>query len=252
MAKVVAVINQKGGVGKTTTAFHMGTVLRKKGNKVLFIDMDPQCNLSYIVNAYLDDKNIFDCLMGEVDITDTIQHLHNGDIVISNGNLSSYELKFHGEAKEYRIKQILAPIQNIYDYIIIDSPPALSVLTVAILTASNSFIVPSNADSFSAQGVEQLAETIEAVKAYTNSKLVCDGVLLTRLLSKHDNANASKVISTAHKYRFPIFRTIIHESLAIRGANAQKKNLYDYGPNSVALLEYKRFVEEWLDKQNGN
>ncbi len=252
MTRIVAVINQKGGVGKTTTALNMGSILKRRGNRVLFIDMDPQCNLSYAMNAFLEDKSIYDAMMGNVDIKNIIQRLHDGDMIISNGNVSSYELKFHGESKEYRIKEIIEPIKEYYDYIIIDSPPALSVLTIAILTASDSFIIPANCDSFSAQGVDQINSTFEAVRAYTNSKLVCDGVLLTRFLNEFDQDNSIKVKAVAHKNRIPIFDTVIHESIAIKQANANKKSLYDCAPDSKVLKDYTDFVDEWLRLKRGD
>lgn len=182
MARIISIINQKGGVGKSTTAEALLAGLTLKGYKTLAVDLDAQGNLTYATGANSQGATSLGVLTREVDAGDAIQHTPSGDIIPSNKALAGADAFITDTGKEYRLREALESVASEYDYIIIDTPPALSILTINALTASNSVIIPAQADIYSLQGIEQLAETIQPVKRYCNPTLSIEGILLTRYL----------------------------------------------------------------------
>ncbi|MDD3365341.1 MAG: AAA family ATPase, partial [Syntrophomonas sp.] len=180
MSRIITIATQKGGTGKTTTTHALGVGLIERGYKVLFIDLDPQGNLSYILQTEELKSTIYEVLTGKTKARDAIQHQQCGDIIPSSPALARANLELKNTGKEYRLKETLQPIKDDYDYIIIDTPPSLGLLTINALTASDSVIIPSQADIFSLQGIGQLYSTIETIKKYTNPDLSIEGILLTR------------------------------------------------------------------------
>lgn len=250
-AKKIAIINQKGGVGKTTVAFQLSSILTSLKCRVLIVDMDPQCNLSSLMGAKLNGYSVLDALLGNADSKYIIQKCKYGDVIISNGNLASYEKRFTGEKSEFKFKEILEPIQDNYDYIIVDSPPALSVLTVGILTACDGFVIPATADLFSAQGIEQIYSTYEAVKAYTNHNLKIYGVLLSRYNFEFDKEVFKIVADVCKKLEIELFPTYITESVLVRKSLMYSKSLIEYAPNSEVMVNYLTFTKYLIKKING-
>ena len=177
--KTVSVINQKGGVGKSTTAEMLISALSLKGFKVLAIDLDAQGNLSYSLAANLDSPTILEVLTEEISAKDAIKKAR-ADVISSNKALAGADAFIADTGKEYRLKEALEKIAKNYDFCIIDTPPALGILTINALTASDSVIIPAQADIYSLQGIENLEETIKAVKKYCNPNLKIEGILLTR------------------------------------------------------------------------
>ena len=171
MSRVYAVINQKGGVGKSTTAATLAAGLSLKGYKTLSIDLDAQGNLSYTAKARTNGATALGVLTGEVKAEEAIQHTASGDIIASNKALAGADAFIADTGKEYKLKEALESLQAAYDYVIIDTPPALGILTINALTACNSVIIPAQADIYSLQGVEQLADTMKPVKKYCNPDL---------------------------------------------------------------------------------
>ena len=153
---ILAVINQKGGVGKSTTAHAIGAGLALKGFKTLYIDLDAQGNLSYTAGAESLNITILEVLQKKADITQAIQHTQQGDIVASTPALAGADIIITATGKEYRLKEALKPISGLYDYCIIDTPPALGILTINALTACSGAIIPTQADIYSLQGIGQL------------------------------------------------------------------------------------------------
>ena len=250
-AKKIAIINQKGGVGKTTVAFELSSILTALKCRVLMVDMDPQCNLSSLMGAKLNGYSVLDALLGNVESKYIIQKCQYGDVIISNGNLASYEKRFTGEKSEYRFKQILEPLQDNYDYIIVDSPPALGVLTVGILTACDGFVIPATADLFSAQGIEQIYSTYEAVKAYTNPNLQIYGVLLSRYNFEFDKSVFKIVADMCKKCNIELFPTVITESVQVRQSLIYSKSLMEFAPKSDVMMNYLTFTKYLIKKVNG-
>ena len=178
--ETIAIINQKGGVGKSTTASAIGGGLN---SKVLHVDLDPQCNLSYLMEANisgLTQASALDVLQGNASAADAIQHTAQGDIIAASPALSGADIVLTATGKEYRLKEALEAIVGEYDYCIIDTPPALGILTINALTACNGCIIPAQADFLSLQGIGQLHGTIETVKKYCNPGLKVYGIVLTR------------------------------------------------------------------------
>ncbi|MEE3451662.1 MAG: ParA family protein [Acutalibacteraceae bacterium] len=251
---IYAVINQKGGVGKSTTAEALSAGLFLKGFKTLAIDLDAQGNMSYTAKA-VTDKAVTDgstalgVLMGEVKPEAAIQHTDNsGDIIAASKALAGADAFIKETGKEYRLKEALESLQGIYDYIIIDTPPALGILTINALTACNSVIIPAQADIYSLQGIEQLAETIKPVKKYCNPSLTIAGILLTRysprtVLSREVAEIADQL---AQRLGTKVFRTTIRENISVKEAQISQTSLFDYAPNSNAAKDYQAFIEELL------
>lgn len=151
--EIVAIINRKGGVGKTATAHALGSGLIRKGYKVLFIDMDSQTNLSHSMKASTDENNSFSLLTGQASAAQAIQNTEQGDIIAGSESLAGADLTLTGTGKEYKLREALEKIRGKYDYIIIDTPAALGTLTINALTAANSVVIPVQAEIYSLQGI---------------------------------------------------------------------------------------------------
>ncbi|WMJ24225.1 ParA family protein [Paludicola sp. MB14-C6] len=249
MAKIIAFANQKGGVGKTTTTCAIAAGLKEKGNRVLCVDLDPQSNLSFSVGACSEDcATIYDVLKGDVKPLFAIQRAGVFDIISSNILLSGVELEFTQTGREYLLKEALATLTSKYDYILIDTPPALSILTVNAFTAANGIIIPMNADIFSLQGIAQLSETVDKVRNYCNPNLKLEGIVLTKfnkntVLSKDILGTAQLIAQELHTH---LFVSTIRSSVAIMEAQTNQQSIYEYAPNNNAVMDYKSLVEEML------
>lgn len=180
MAVTIALSNQKGGVGKTTSAYVIATALKEMGYRVLAVDMDPQGNLSFSLGADTESATIYDVLKGELKPRYAVQKSTLVDVIPSNILLSSIELEFTGVRREFLLKEALDSLKGLYDYILIDSPPALGILTVNAFTAADYVLVPMLSDIFSLQGITQLEETIRRVRNYCNPDIQILGVFLTK------------------------------------------------------------------------
>lgn len=248
-AKIFAIINQKGGVGKSTTAEAMASGLTLKGFRCLSTDLDAQGNMTYTVNGNTDGATVLGVLMGEVKPFDAIQHTDGfGDIIVSSKALSGADGFITVTGKEYRLKEALEKVCDMYDYIIIDTPPALGILTVNALTACHSVIIPAQAEIYSLQGIEQLSETMKPVRKYCNPQLDIAGILLTRYSQRtvlsREVAEMAKQL--AQKLGTKIFSTSIRENISVKEAQISQKSLFEYAPNSNAAKDYAAFIEELL------
>ena len=248
-AKIFAIINQKGGVGKSTTAEAMASGLTLKGFRCLSTDLDAQGNMTYTVNGNTDGATVLGVLMGEVKPFDAIQHTDGfGDIIVSSKALSGADGFITITGKEYRLKEALEKVCDMYDYIIIDTPPALGILTVNALTACHSVIIPAQAEIYSLQGIEQLSETMKPVRKYCNPRLDIAGILLTRYSQRtvlsREVAEMAKQL--AQKLGTKIFSTSIRENISVKEAQISQKSLFEYAPNSNAAKDYAAFIEELL------
>ena len=247
---VYAVINQKGGVGKSTTAAALWAGLNKKGFKALAIDLDAQANLSYTAGADTAHKTALSLLTGEAPAGETIQHTRTGDIIAASKSLAGADAFITDTGKEYRLKESLEGIASSYDYVIIDTPPALGILTINALTACNSVIIPAQADIFSLQGIEQLYQTMQPVKKYCNPDLTIEGILLTRYNSRtaltRDITNYVKQL--ADKLNTCVFGTTIREGIAVKEAQLTQQPLFDYAPKANVTEDYRAFIDELIKR----
>lgn len=249
--KIYAIINQKGGVGKSTTALAVGAGLILKGYSVLYVDLDAQGNLSYTLGANTQGYNAIGILQRPETAKEEIQHTMHGDIIASSPALAGADIVITETGKEYRLKEALESISCNYDYCIVDTPPALGILTVNALTACKGVIIPAQADIYSLQGISQLNNTIQTVKKYCNHNLVIMGIVLTRY-------NPRSVISreitelieqTAKQLKTKLYKTRIRECTAIKEAQAVKQNIFTYSPRSNATADYKALVDEILREE---
>lgn len=248
MSKAIAVINQKGGVGKSTTALAIGAGLSLKGYSVLFIDLDAQGNLSYTLGAETKGYNAMGVLERPETAKEEIQHTPQGDIIASSPKLAGADKLLEETGKEYRLKEALESLQGAYDYIIVDTPPALGILTINALTACTGAIIPAQADIYSLQGISQLNSTIETVRKYCNPSLSIMGIVLTRFNGRSiiRREVAEMLERTAEQLHTKLYSSKIRECTALVEAQATKQNIYSYAPRSNATADYKALVDEIL------
>ena len=253
MGRTIAVANQKGGVGKSTTAINLSACLAEQGKKVLTIDMDPQGNTTSGLGV---DKNevedtLYELLVGQSDVEKTIVKdvVENVDLIPSNVNLSGAEIELVGiDNKEYILKEITDKIKNNYDYIIIDCPPSLGLLSLNALTASDTLIVPLQCEYYALEGLSQLLGTVRTVKQHYNEHLELEGVLYT-MYDTRLKLN-SQVIDEVNQY-FPnkAYKTTIPRSVKLAEAPSFGKPIFYYEKYSKPAFAYKKFADEFLKKQ---
>jgi chromosome partitioning protein len=249
---IIAVINQKGGVAKTTTTGALSAGLKSRGNNVLAIDLDPQGNLSYAMRVENNNLSSYSLLVGQTPVMDVIQHTEVGNIIPASPLLSRTDIELDMVGKEYKLKEVLADVN--YDFILIDTPPALSILTVNALAAADEVIIPAQADVFSLQGIGQLYNTIDTVKKYCNPNLKIKGILLTR----HNNRAiinrdlTETLAQTAAQLKTKIFKTVIRENITIKEAHASRQDIFTYDSKSNAAHDYNKFINELLESEDTN
>ena len=246
--EIVAIVNRKGGVGKTATAQALGAGLARKKKKVLYIDLDSQTNLSYGLGADPEGLNSMDVLTGEATAAEAIQHTPQGDVIAGSEALAGADAAIDGTGKEYRLKKAIDGLR--YDYIIIDTPAQLGTLTVNALAAANSVVIPVQAEVYSLQGIGQLSKAIEAVKKYCNHDLYIRGILITRyngraIISRDMQSNLEEA---AQQLKTRLYSTPIRECVSIKEAQAQQQDIYSYAPRSNAAKDYAAFIEEFTER----
>lgn len=248
---IYAVINQKGGVGKTTTVSALGGGLKLRGKKALTVDLDPQGNLSYSFGAEPDGKSALGILTGETNAAEAVVHTDQGDIIPGGKALAGADAFIIDTGKEYRLKEALAGLESLYDFIVIDTPPALGILTVNALTACTSVIIPAQADIYSLQGIEQLGETMVPVKKYCNGGLYIEGILLTRYNPRSVLSRdiVSYMEQMAVKLETRVFDTKIREAVSIREAQMLRTDIFSYAAKSNVAADYSAFIDELLKKE---
>ena len=247
MAEIIAVANQKGGIGKTTTALALADGLHNLGKAVLYVDLDPQCNGTDNFKAKVDGVGTLYDLLTNGD-TDCIQKSDRGDIIAGDPLLKDDEKLLVGVSAAYKLRKGLEKVKPLYDYIILDTRPSLSILLTNALTAADRVVIPLTADRFGLQGLVQLHDTIKEVKEFTNPDLKVDGLLLV----KHNvRTNLSKGISQslpayADLFESKVYRTYIRESVAAKEAQAAQESLFAWAPNSTTAQDYMSFLEELI------
>ena len=244
--KTISIVNRRGGVGKTATAHAVGAGLALRGYKVLFIDLDSQCNLTFDVGGKIAPPTSMEVLSGTATAEEATQSTAGGDIIPASPSLAVADTTLTATGKEYRLKEALEAVAGSYDYCIIDTPPALGVLTINALTASDSTIIPAQAEVHSIQGIGLLNEAVETVKRYTNPDLKVSGILITRykgraILSR-DMREALE--DTASQLKTKVYSTPIRECIAVAEAQASQRDIYSYSPRSNATADYNALLDE--------
>lgn len=243
---IIAICNQKGGTGKSTSAAALATAATYKGKRSLLIDLDPQGNASYIMGANLQDVGSYELLVEHKTAASCIQHTAQGDIIASNLRLSLAESQLTSEEERlYSLKAALKPIKSKYDAIIIDTPPVLNVLLLNALCAADKAIVPLYADILSLQGLYQLINTIKSQQK-NNAALELTGVFFnkysTRTVLARDTMETMREKCAA--MGVPVLKTTIREAVAVREAQTLQQSLYEYAPKSKPAQDYIKLLEE--------
>ncbi len=251
--QTIAIIAQKGGTGKTTTAHALGSGLARRGHKTLLVDLDAQCNLSYVTGADTSQAGAYDVLSLQATAAQAIQHIGNMGVIASGPSLAAADIAITQLGKEYRLRDALKPIEKDFDYCVIDSPPALGVLTVNALTASTAAVVAAQADIFSLQAIGALAATLDAIRQHTNPALTVGGILITRYsprtLITRDVMDMMRDAARALKTR--VFSARIRECTAIKEAQAMKQDIFAYSGRSNGAIDYDAFIDELLQGLQG-
>jgi len=256
LGKIISIANQKGGVGKTTTSVNLSTLLAKRGKKVLLIDADPQGNATSGVGM---DKNVelsvYDMLISdEVESKDIIQktEIKNLYICPSNINLAGAEVELVSMmSREYRMKEKLEQIKSDFDYIIIDCPPSLGLITLNSFTASNSVLIPVQCEYYALEGLGQLINTINLVKKHLNTELEIEGALLTMYDIRTNLSN--QVVKEVNKYfENKVYKTVIPRNVKLSEAPSYGMPISIYDPRSKGAKSYDKLVKEFLKNNENN
>lgn len=254
MAKVIAVTNQKGGVGKTTTTVNLSAILAEKGFKTIIIDSDPQGNStsSLGINKKL-ETSLYDVLIDEdTKIKDTLKKtdIYNLEICPSNINLAGAEVELVSlMSREQRLRNQLDTIRDEYDYILIDCPPSLGLITLNALTAADSVLIPIQCEYFALEGLAQLSNTINLVKKHLNRKLELEGAVLT-MYDSRTNLSNSVVNEVKEYFKGNVFKTAIPRNVKLSEAPSFGMPINIYAVNSSGAQAYYKLADELVKKQN--
>ena len=252
MSKILVITNQKGGVGKTTTASAVVSGLADDGYKILAVDLDPQGNLGFCLGAEIDNSpTVYEMMKGSISAEKVIQHIGGIDVVPSNILLSGAELEFTNIGREYLLKKALDPVKDAYDFVVVDTPPALNILTVNAYTATDKLIIPMVPEILSLLGISQLRETIQLVKDLYNPRIEVLGILLNRYdrrrLLTRDVEEMAEIIAKELNTR--VFETKIRSAVAVAEAPAHGDSIFRHAPRSAASIDYRKFVDELISRK---
>lgn len=252
LGKIIVTANQKGGVGKTTTAINLSACLAKCGKKVLAVDTDPQGNLTsgLGVNKHTIETSIYQMMIGEADFFSTvIRDVCDGvDMIPSSVDLAAVEIELnYEENKEFILRELLRPIADLYDYVIVDCPPSLNLLTLNALTAADSVMVPIQCEYYALEGLSQLIHTITLVKQRLNPALTIDGIVFTM----HDgrtNLSQQVVENVRENLTQHIYQTLITRNIRLAEAPSYGMPICDYDPSSSGAANYMKLAQEVIQK----
>jgi len=247
--KTISFCNQKGGVAKTTSALNVASGLQNKGYKVLLVDIDPQSSLTYSLGILADDlpATIYDLLKGEKTAGELIQDINGLHIIPSSLELAGAELTIAGQpGREYLLKDGLKDVVK-YDFVIIDTPPSLGLLTLNALTASDCIYVPVQSDFLSIKGLKLLTDTVGMIKKRINPGLHIAGVIVTRYDSRK-RLNRDAVELLQRTFGDVLFKTIIRENVTLGEAPAAGQSVFDYDSRSNGAEDYGNLVKEIIER----
>ncbi len=247
MGKVISLLNHKGGVGKTTSVINIGAGLAQLGRKVLLVDLDPQANLTLSLGIPRQPVTIYECMRGESEL-EPYQLKENVDVIMSTLDLSGAELELINEAgREYILRELFEPVREEYDYIIIDCPPSLGLLTLNALAASDYVYIPLQTEFLALQGLAKIKQVIDKVKFRLNRSLEIGGVIGTmydgRKILNRD------VMETIKKYfGEKVFDTLIRDNVALAEAPSQRKDIFEYNSASLGAEDYMNLCKEIIQR----
>jgi len=247
MSIIVSLLNHKGGVGKTTSAINIGAALVKLGKQVLLVDLDPQANLTISLGIPRQKITIYENIRGEAEITPyTVKE--GLDVVTSNLNLSGAEMELINEAgREFILRELFDPLSHDYDYIIIDCPPSLGLLTLNALTASDYVMIPMQTEFLALQGIAKIDQVIRKIRARLNKKLQIGGVIATM----YDNRKVLNrdIVGTIEKFfKDKVFDTKIRNNVALAEAPSEGKDIFEYSKSSNGAQDYLTLAQEIITR----
>ena len=256
MGRVIAIANQKGGVGKTTTSINLSAALAERGKKVLVIDTDPQGNTT---SGFGLDKNelensIYELMIGECSIEDAIQKnvvedLDGVDIIPSNVNLAAVEIELiDADQKEFILREAISKVKDNYDFIIIDCPPSLSMLTVNAMTTANTVLVPIQCEYYALEGLSQLVHTVNLVRDRLNPKLEMEGVVFT-MFDSRTNLSLQVVENVKEHIQENVYKTIIPRNIRLAEAPSYGLPINIYEPKSAGAEAYRLLADEVIERK---
>ncbi len=257
-SSIISVINQKGGVGKTTTVINLAAVLAQKGKNTLVIDLDPQGNATTGLGRSNNDqdKNVYNLLIGKVSLEDAIQktNIKNLDLIGSNVNLSGLEVETANEAnRAFLLKEIIQEKKNStlskYENIFIDCPPSLSLLTVMSLVAADELLVPLQTEFFALEGITQLIKTIERIKINLNQRLEIRGVLLT-MFDRRNKLSIQVDQEARNHFKEKVYSTVIPRNVRLSEAPSHGLPCVTYDKNCLGSRAYFNLTEEFINQKN--
>lgn len=253
MGRIIAIANQKGGVGKTTTAINLSACLAEQGQKVLVVDIDPQGNTT---SGFGVDKNeventVYEVILKECNITDAIIEdvIDNLNLLPSNVNLAGAEIDLIDvDSREYILKESIGSVRDKYDYVILDCPPSLSMLTVNAMTAANTVLVPIQCEYYALEGLTQLIHTINLVKKKLNPSLELEGVVFT-MFDSRTNLSLQVVENVKDNLKQNIYKTIIPRNIRLAEAPSHGLPINLYDPKSSGAESYKLLAQEVMERE---
>lgn len=248
MTRIIAIMNQKGGVGKTTTAISIATGLQSKGYRTLLIDTDKQCNASDTYNAIIKDTTtLYDLFFNSEDAFNCIQSTNVGEIIPSDPLMQDAEQLFPNDnSRSFIMRESLNKIENTYDFIIVDTPPSMGVVLSNVLTYAHEIIIPVTCDRYGLVGITQLHKIITTAQKYTNTKLEILGLLL---IKHNERLNICKEImqslpKIAEVLNTKVFNSKIRESVSCRESQSERMSIFEYEKTSTTAIDYMKLCDE--------